>query len=235
MSLLKLENVSYIYKNRYQSVKAVNDVTFEFEEGRVYAIVGKSGSGKTTTLSMLAGLDLPTNGRVIYDGKSTDRINRDRYRREDIAVIYQGFNLFPLLTVLENVMYPIRLQGHKKREAKQKAYEMLEKVGLEEKHAKRYPSMLSGGEQQRVAIARALAANSRVILADEPTGNLDVENSKNIVQILTRLAHEFNYCVIIVTHDLAIAEQADVVMRMVDGRLAPNVEAPEAEAPATAE
>ena len=227
MSLLKMENVSYVYKNRYQTVKAVNDVSFEFEEGRVYAIVGKSGSGKTTTLSVLAGLDLPTSGKVVYDGKSTDRINRDRYRREDIAVIYQGFNLFPLLTVLENVMYPMRLQGIKKREAKQKAFEMLEKVGLDEKHAKRFPSMLSGGEQQRVAIARALAANSRVILADEPTGNLDVENSKNIVEILTRLAHDMNYCVIIVTHDLAIAGQADVVMRLVDGRLAEQTEAVE--------
>ena len=227
MSLLKLENVSYVYKNRYQSVKAVNDVTFEFEEGKVYAIVGKSGSGKTTTLSMLAGLDLPTSGKVVFDGKSTDRINRDRYRREDIAVIYQGFNLFPLLTVLENVMYPMRLQGVKKRSAKQQAYEKLKLVGLEEKHAKRFPSMLSGGEQQRVAIARALAANSRVILADEPTGNLDVENSRNIVDILTRLAHDLNYCVIIVTHDMAIADRADIVMRMVDGRIIE--EAPPAE------
>ena len=219
MSLLKLENVSYVYKNRYQSVKAVNDVTFEFEEGRVYAIVGKSGSGKTTTLSMLAGLDLPTSGKVMFDGKPTSKLNRDRYRREDVAVIYQGFNLFPLLTVRENVMYPMRLQGMKKHEAKQKALEMLELVGLDEKHAKRFPSMLSGGEQQRVAIARALAASARVILADEPTGNLDVENSRNIVEILTRLAHELNYCVIIVTHDTAIAGQADVVMHMVDGRL----------------
>lgn len=219
MSLLKLENASYVYKNRYQSVKAVNDVTFEFEEGKVYAIVGKSGSGKTTTLSMLAGLDLPTSGKVIFDGKATSRLNRDRYRREDVAVIYQGFNLFPLLTVRENVMYPMRLQGTKKREAKQKALEMLELVGLDEKHAKRFPSMLSGGEQQRVAIARALAASARVILADEPTGNLDVENSKNIVDILSRLAHDMNYCVIIVTHDNAIASKADIVMRMVDGRL----------------
>ena len=148
-----------------------------------------------------------------------------------MAVIYQGFNLFPLMTVRENVMYPVRLQGKSRAEAKKTASEMLEKVGLTPQQARRFPSMLSGGEQQRVAIARALAANSHVILADEPTGNLDVENSRNIAEILCHLAHEMDYCVIIVTHDLAVAELADIQVRMKDGRLLPEGE----EAPKSAE
>lgn len=219
MSILELKNVSYIYKNRYQSVTAVDSVSYAFETGKVYALVGKSGSGKTTLLSMLSGLDLPTEGEVLYEGISTEKMNRDRYRREDVAVIYQGFNLFPLMTVQENVMYPVRLQGKSREEAKKTASLMLEKVGLTPQQARRFPSMLSGGEQQRVAIARALAANSRVILADEPTGNLDVGNSRNIAEILVSLAHEMDYCVIIVTHDLGVAALSDVQVRMRDGRL----------------
>ncbi|MBR3436743.1 MAG: ABC transporter ATP-binding protein [Lachnospiraceae bacterium] len=231
MSILELKNVSYTYKNRYQSVTAVDSVNYAFDTGKVYALVGKSGSGKTTLLSMLSGLDLPTEGEVLYEGVSTEKMNRDRYRREDVAVIYQGFNLFPLMTVRENVMYPVRLQGKSRAEAKKTASEMLEKVGLTPQQARRFPSMLSGGEQQRVAIARALAANSHVILADEPTGNLDVENSRNIAEILCHLAHEMDYCVIIVTHDLAVAELADIQVRMKDGRLLPEGE----EAPKSAE
>ena len=231
MSILELKNVTYTYKNRYQSVTAVDSVNYAFETGKVYALVGKSGSGKTTLLSMLSGLDLPTEGEVLFEGKSTEKLNRDRYRREDVAVIYQGFNLFPLMTVRENVMYPVRLQGKSRQEAKKTASEMLEKVGLTPQQARRFPSMLSGGEQQRVAIARALAANSRVILADEPTGNLDVENSRNIAEILCHLAHEMDYCVIIVTHDLAVAELADIQVRMKDGRLLPEGQ----EAPKSAE
>ncbi len=219
MEILRLENASYTYKNKYQTVRAVRGVSCAFEQGRVYAIVGKSGSGKTTLLSLLAGLDLPTEGAVLFEGKSTKSLNRDRYRREDVAVIYQGFNLFPLLTVLENVMYPLELQGKRVQEAQKAAQEMLRIVGLTDAQFKRYPSMLSGGEQQRVAIARALASNAKVILADEPTGNLDVENSGNVVEILVRLAHERNCCVIIVTHDTAISELADACLNMRDGAL----------------
>ncbi|MDD4658781.1 MAG: ATP-binding cassette domain-containing protein, partial [Eubacteriales bacterium] len=137
-----------------------------------------------------------------------------------VAVIYQAYNLFPLLTALENVMYPLELQGVKSKEAKLRAAEMIESVDLGKEVFKRFPAMLSGGEQQRIAIARALVSDPRVILADEPTGNLDTENGANIVAILKSLAHVKNRCVIIVTHDPAIAQQADVVLRLKDGEIA---------------
>ena len=219
MGILTLNSVTYVYKNKWQSTTAVNNVSYDFECGKVYAIVGKSGSGKTTLLSMLAGLDVPTDGDVLYDGKSTRRINRDAYRRDNVAVIYQSYNLFPLMTVLENVTYPLELYGMKLSDAKDKAKRMIEAVGLTDVVYKRYPAMLSGGEQQRVAIARALCSNAQVILADEPTGNLDTENTQKIFSILHELAHTRNYCVIIVTHDMGVAEQADVIIHMKDGRL----------------
>lgn len=225
MSILELSHVSYTYRGKYQTVRAVNDVTASFEQGRVYAILGKSGSGKTTLLSLLAGLDLPGEGTVAFDGTPTDRMDLDRYRREDAAVIYQSYNLFPLLTVAENVMYPLQLVGVRTKEAEERAAMLLESVGLKKEYFKRYPSMLSGGEQQRVAIARSLAMQPRLILADEPTGNLDVENGNNVVAILKQLAGELNCCVIIVTHDEALAKRADVVCRMSDGRLTVEAEA----------
>ncbi|MDO4543356.1 MAG: ABC transporter ATP-binding protein [Clostridia bacterium] len=222
MEILKLKNVTYTYKGKYQTVKAVNGVSAAFESGKVYAIVGKSGSGKTTLLSMLAGLDLPTDGAVYYNGTPTSKMDLDRYRRQDISVIYQGYNLFPLLTVLENVMYPQQLLGASKKAAQEVAEDMLLKVGLKKEQFKRFPSMLSGGEQQRVAIARTLATHPKIILADEPTGNLDVENGDNVVDILIGLAHRLDYCVIIVTHDNALAQKADVLLQMSDGRLSEN-------------
>ncbi|MDF2541357.1 MAG: transporter ATP-binding protein [Herbinix sp.] len=219
MEILSLQNVEYTYRNKYQTVNAVNHVSYHFESGKIYAIVGKSGSGKTTLLSLLAGLDLPTQGEVFYKETPTKLIDCDLYRRDKVTVIYQSYNLFPLLTILENVMYPLRLNKVGKKEAEEVAINKLKSVGLDEQYYKRLPSMLSGGEQQRVAIARALASKADVILADEPTGNLDSENSINIIEILKRLAHEENYCVIVVTHDLAISDEADVIIRMADGKI----------------
>ena len=218
-SILTLNNVSYVYKNRYQTVQAVKDVSFSFEQGKVYAVMGKSGSGKTTMLSLLAGLDLPSEGKVIFGSTATSDMNRDKYRREDVSVIYQAYNLFPLLTALENVMYPLELKGVKAKEAKVQAAEMIKSVGLTEVVFKRFPAMLSGGEQQRVAIARAIVSQPKVILADEPTGNLDTENGEKIVKLLKNLAYDMNCCVIIVTHDPAVANHADVVLRMQDGEV----------------
>ncbi|MBP7344536.1 MAG: ABC transporter ATP-binding protein, partial [Clostridia bacterium] len=182
---------------------------------------GKSGSGKTTLLSLMVGLDVPTEGVIKYEGTDLEEMNMDKYRRDCVSLIYQDFNLFPLLNILENVMYPLKLKGQKTSECKMLAMGKLKMVGLDESYYKRYPSMLSGGEQQRVAIARALVTGSSILLADEPTGNLDTENGNNIVSILKDLAHNNKFCVIVVTHDLDIASVADKTLSLRDGRLIP--------------
>lgn len=219
MSLLEVKNVCYTYQSKYQQTQALSGITWPFETGRVYAIVGKSGSGKTTLLSLLAGLDLPTEGDVLYEGVSTARMNLEQYRREKVAVIYQSFRLFPLLTVAENVMYPMELRGMKAKDARKRAAALVEQVGLSDSVLHRYPTMLSGGEQQRVAIARALSMDTRVLLADEPTGNLDTANGARIFSILQELVHQKGYCVIVVTHDTGLASQADQVLELKDGRM----------------
>jgi ABC-type lipoprotein export system ATPase subunit len=217
MSTLTLANVTYRYRGA--KTPAVSEVSCSFEQGMLYAIVGPSGSGKSTLLSMMAGLDLPTQGAVVFDDESIASLDLDRYRRESIAMIFQLFHLFPLLTVMENVCYPMELCGVKPDDAKPRAERLLESMGITVEQMKRFPSRLSGGEQQRVAIARSLAAGAKTLLADEPTGNLDVANTKNIMDILHTLARDEGYCVIIVTHDLEVAETADVVFRMKDGVL----------------
>ena len=217
--MLTAENVIYTYKTRYQTVYAVNDVSAEFEAGKFYAIVGASGSGKTTLLSLLAGLDVPAEGVIAWDGQPTAKLDRDDYRFLHVSMIYQNYNLFYHLTVLENAAYPLLMQKLPKAEANERATAALRSVGLDEQYDRRLPNMLSGGEQQRVAIARALAAGNELILADEPTGNLDSENSRNIVEILQKLAHDENRCVIVVTHDPAVAESADICLHMRDGKL----------------
>lgn len=219
--ILRLDKVSYQYRNNYQSVDAVKDASADFFEGKLYAIIGKSGSGKSTLLSVMAGLALPTKGQVIYRGIPTDEVNLDKYRRENVTVVYQSFNLFPLMTCLENVCFPLELLGKTPKEASVIAREQIAHVNLPETVYKRFPNMISGGEKQRVAIARALASGAKVILADEPTGNLDVANGEKIVELLWHLAHDENYLVIIVTHDLGITKIADEVMQMSDGYLKP--------------
>ena len=217
--VLSAERVSFVYRTARQSVYAVRDVSYSFERGTVYAIVGKSGCGKTTLISLLAGLNLPGAGDIRFEGRSLLEMNCNHYRRDDVAVIYQNYNLFPLLTVLENVLYPMELQKRPKKEAVGIAKETLRSVGLDESYFKRLPAMLSGGEQQRVAIARAIASGQRVILADEPTGNLDGENSDLVMKTFQRLAHEEGYCIIIVTHDPQIADESDVIIRMDSGKI----------------
>jgi len=217
MAKLSVENVSYKYKN--SETAAVKEVSCAFEEGQIYAIIGPSGSGKSTLLSMLAGLDMPTEGDIYYEEENLKDMDLDIYRRENISMIFQAFQLFPLLTVMENVCYPLELMGIETEEAKKQAVKCLERVGITEEKYKRFPSNLSGGEQQRVAIARSLASGARLLLADEPTGNLDVANTGVVMDILTGLAHKDGYCVIVVTHDMEVAEKADIVFRIKDGEL----------------
>ena len=220
MEILAAKNLSFAYENKGRTVHAVRSVTCSFALGKCYAIVGKSGSGKTTLLSLLAGLELPTEGEVLYDGQATSAMDCDLYRRDHAAVIYQNYNLFPRLTAEENVLYPMRLKKADRAAAVETAHRQLQAVGIEPSRFKHFPAQLSGGEQQRVAIARALAAGNPIILADEPTGNLDIANGEQVVNILLGLAHKENRCVIIVTHDLEIASQMDEVYMMRDGMLA---------------
>ena len=202
--MLKVEHVSYRYPNGERDV--LQDVCCTLEDGQLSAIVGPSGSGKTTLLSILAGLDSPSVGSVSIDGEDYKSLDLDRCRRERIAMIFQAFHLFPLLNVVENVCFAMELNGVAKSKAVGPAKELLEMVGIGEEKHKRYPAHLSGGE--------------RVILADEPTGNLDTANGDRVMEILQRLAHEEGYCVVVVTHDMSIAEAADQVLRMKDGVLA---------------
>jgi len=213
--MLKIQNLTYRYKNTDRDV--LKNLNVEFETGKLNAILGPSGSGKTTMLSIMAGLDRPTSGTISIGGDDLATMDLDQYRRERISMIFQAFHLFPLLTALENVMYPMQANGVEKHEAEERASKLLDSVGITGDKHKRYPSNLSGGEQQRVAIARALSTGARVILADEPTGNLDVANGDAVVEILKHLAHNQGYCVIVVTHNLEIAEVSDVVYRMSDG------------------
>ena len=217
MSNMVLKNVSYAYRNTV--TPAVKNVSCEFENGCFYAIIGPSGSGKSTMLSMLAGLDLPTSGEVSFQGESLADMDLDRYRRESVTMIFQAFHLFPLMTVLENVCYPMELCGVHTKKAKERARPLLESVGISAEKHDRFPANLSGGEQQRVAIARALATGAKTVLADEPTGNLDAANTVNVIEILRALAREKDYCVVVVTHDSEVSEMADVVYRMKDGVL----------------
>lgn len=217
--IIEAEKVGYIYQSKYQKTNALTEVSCSFEQGKFYAITGKSGSGKSTFLSLLAGLDVPTEGNLYIDGKDIREIDRDSYRMNRASVIYQAFHLFPLLTVMENVMFPMQLQHISKKEAKTRAREFLAKVGLPDTLYGKMPNMISGGEQQRVAIARAMASGGQILLADEPTGNLDSQNEKVIVNLLRRLSHEENYAVIVVTHNEKVAEAADIVYGMSDGML----------------
>jgi len=221
MDTLSLTDVKYEYRNKYQTVHALAGVSCTFQRGKLYAVAGKSGSGKTTMLSMLAGLDNPTSGSVSIgsqeENKPVRKMDKDKYRLNHISVIYQGLNLFPLLTAVENVMFPLEYKRVAKAEARKIAKQKLDSVGIDESMFRRLPSMLSGGEQQRVAIARALANKTEFLLADEPTGNLDTENSANIIMLLKDLAKSENICVVVVTHDPAIAAEADEVLNLRDG------------------
>jgi putative ABC transport system ATP-binding protein len=220
MPKLSLNDVRYRYVTPHVTVDAVRGITYTFEPKLFYALVGPSGCGKTTILSLMAGLDLPTEGDILYEDISTKKMDLARHRRENVSVIYQDYNLLPQMTAVENVMYPMELSGMQAKKARSHALELMETVGLTKDEAKRLPHMLSGGQQQRVAIARTLGTPARIILADEPTGNLDSENSRNVILLLKRLVQEQDFCVVIVTHDSTVAEAADVTLRMDDGKLA---------------
>ncbi len=207
MSIFKMENVGYSYDGKKYVIQNCN---LNFEKGKVYAIIGKSGAGKTTLLSMLSGLTRPTKGEIRYNDKDIKKINQYDYRSKCVGVIFQSYNLIPYLTAQENVVLSMDISGKKIDEKKTKAQTLLSDVGIRDEMINRRILKLSGGEQQRVAIARTLAYEPDVILADEPTGNLDGETQSNIMDIFLNLAHEQEKCIIIVTHSPEVAKKADV-------------------------
>ena len=217
MAELILKEVFYRYPGTKTDVlKGVNAV---FPEGTVTAVMGRSGAGKSTMLYLLAGLDVPTQGMILYNGQELKKAMLDGYRRTEVATIAQNYLLFPTRTALENVLYPLELAKVEKNAALEEAKRHLESVGIPEELHHRLPSKLSGGEQQRVAIARALASHSNVIAADEPTGNLDEENADAVMALLKKLAHEEGKTVIVVTHDRLLAEEADRCYRIKCGKI----------------
>lgn len=208
MAILELENVSYSYDNK--RIVVLNDLNYQFENGKVYAITGRSGAGKTTLLSLLSGLTNPTEGRILYNGEDIRKADKYKYRSNCVGVVFQSFNLLTNLTSLENVMLSMDVSNRHFDNKKEKATELLHKVGLEDDEINRYILKLSGGQQQRVAIARALSYSPDIILADEPTGNLDLETQDEIMDIFKNLAHNEGKCVILVTHSPQVASQSDI-------------------------
>ena len=211
MNIMELNNVEYAYDNKRKVLKGVS---LSLEEGKMYAILGPSGCGKTTLLSLIGGLDSPSNGQILYDGQDIEKMGLSAHRKNNIAFIFQSYNLIDYLTPKENVALTSKLPP----------LPILERVGLTDEESKRNVLKLSGGQQQRVAIARALASDAKVILADEPTGNLDEDTAADITAILKKCAHQMNKCVVIVTHSNELARQADVVFRLKKGQLQMQLE-----------
>jgi len=217
MSTLTINNVSYQYSKTSKAI--LKDVSVEFKQGVLYCIVGKSGAGKSTLLSLISGLDLCTDGTILYGNKDLSAINRDEYRAKNIGVIFQGYNLLTNCTAVENIVLSMNISGSRAKGKKESAYKLLSELGIDRETADRKILHLSGGEQQRVGIARALSHHPDIVIADEPTGNLDGDATKGIMDIFARLAHEENKCVIIVTHSKEVAAYADKIMRIANGKV----------------
>ena len=219
MSTLALHNVSYKYEGTKKTV--FNDVNLLFEEGKVYTIVGKSGAGKTTLLSLLSGLDIATDGIIEYNGSNLAEINRNRYRAQKAGIIFQGLNLLMNATAIDNIILSMNISGVKGVDKKERALELCKKVGISPSTANRKILHLSGGEQQRIGIARALAHDPSIIVADEPTGNLDKNTEAKVLRIFESLAHDEKKCVIIVTHSKRVTTIADEIWALDKGVFRP--------------
>ena len=219
MNILEVKNLSKIYGKGDTIVKAVDDVSFTVEQGEFVAIIGPSGSGKSTLLHIIGGVDTPTTGNVIIDGTDITKLKESPlsiFRRRQIGLVYQFYNLIPILTVEENLTLPLLLDGRKPN--KEQIDYLVGNLGLGDR-LNYLPNQLSGGQQQRVSIGRALANNPALLLADEPTGNLDSENSKEIVALLRKFNREHNQTVIMITHDERIAQSADRIIAIEDGKI----------------
>ena len=219
MEILRVENLSKVYGKEETEVKALDNVSFSIERGQFVAIIGPSGSGKSTLLHILGGVDKPTSGKVLVDGCDVYAQNDEQlaiFRRRQVGLIYQFYNLIPVLNVTENITLPVLMDGQKINEERLK--ELLQVLKLEERQ-KHLPNQLSGGQQQRVSIGRALMNAPAVVLADEPTGNLDSKNSQEIVELLKLSNKKYNQTLIMITHDENIALQADRIIAIEDGKI----------------
>lgn len=217
MSLLSLKDVSYRYEGAKRDV--FNNINIDFEKGKVYGIIGKSGAGKSTLLSLISGLDTCKSGEVLHNDKSLKNIDRDLYRAKDIGVIFQGYNLLLNATAKENILLSMNISNSKQEDKDEYIENLLQSVGIDSDKANRKILNLSGGEQQRIGIARALSHNPDIIIADEPTGNLDNETEEKIMDILVSLAHKHNKCVIIVTHSKKVCSYLDEIWGLKSGKL----------------
>ncbi len=223
MEILRVENLCKIYGKGDTKVKALDNVSFSIEKGEFVAIIGPSGSGKSTMLHMLGGVDRPSSGKVFIDGTDIYSLNNDKlaiFRRRQVGLIYQFYNLIPILNVEENITLPVLLD--EKEVDKKQLGEIVKILGLEERLS-HLPNQLSGGQQQRVSIGRSLITNPSIILADEPTGNLDSKNSKEIVDLLKFSNKKYNQTLIMITHDKDIALEADRIITIEDGKIANDV------------
>ena len=219
MEILRVENLSKIYGKDEVQVKALDNVSFTVDEGEFVAIVGASGSGKSTLLHLIGGVDRPTSGKVFIDGKDIYKYNDDElavFRRRQVGLIYQFYNLIPILNAEENITLPLKLDNQKVDE--EKLNELIKLLGLEDRR-KHLPNELSGGQQQRTSIGRAMITNPSIILADEPTGNLDSKSSEEIVKLLEKSNKDYKQTIIMITHNMDIAKIADRIIRLEDGRI----------------
>jgi len=219
MAILETKNLKKIYGSGENEVHALDGVSISVEEGEFVAIVGTSGSGKSTLLNMIGGLDHPTSGSVVVRGKELMQMKDEQltiFRRRNVGFVFQNYNLLPILNVYENIVYPIEIDGSKVD--KEFVRQIIHNLGLESK-LKNMPNNLSGGQQQRVAIARALATKPAIILADEPTGNLDSKTSMDVILLMQSISREFNQTILMITHNEEIAQMADRIIRIEDGKV----------------
>ena len=218
--ILRLENINYSYIDGGYERQILKDLSFAFEAGKFYTVLGPSGSGKTTLLSLVAGLDTAKSGKIYFDGKDINEIGLHKFRRNDISIVFQQYNLISYLTAVENVMLAMaETDNELPKDKKNVAYNLLERFGIVRSKADRMVNQLSGGEQQRVAIARSLASNVNLIFADEPTGNQDTATEKEIISIFKELAHDFGKTIIVVTHSDTVSAMSDQRVLLKDGKL----------------
>lgn len=220
-NIIELKNLRKVYRIGEEKVVALDDVSLDIKKGEFLCLLGTSGSGKSTLLNLMAGLEKPTRGTIRIKGQAIEKMSEKklaRFRQDHLGFVFQSYNLLPMLTALENVSMPLIFKGVPKAKRERMAREMLKAVGLAT-HEKHKPSQMSGGQQQRVGIARAFVAMPEIVFADEPTGNLDSKTTREIMELITRLAREHNQTLVIVTHDMQIARYADRIVHILDGNI----------------